>query len=42
MNATLHAGMLEATRLTRAGQLLGATAIIQPKFLCYPVANDGT
>lgn len=29
MNATLHAGMLEATRLTRAGQLLGATAIIQ-------------
>jgi poly(hydroxyalkanoate) depolymerase family esterase len=29
MNATLHAGMLEATRLTRAGQLLEATAIIQ-------------
>lgn len=29
MNATLHAGMLEATRLTRAGQLLEATALIQ-------------
>ncbi len=29
MNARLHAGMLEATRLTRAGQLLEATAIIQ-------------
>jgi poly(hydroxyalkanoate) depolymerase family esterase len=29
MNATLQAGMLEATRLTRAGQLLEATAIIQ-------------
>ena len=29
MNATRHAGMLEATRLTRAGQLLEATALIQ-------------
>ncbi len=29
MNATLQAGMLEATRLTRAGQLLEATALIQ-------------
>ena len=29
MNARLQAGMLEATRLTRAGQLLEATAMIQ-------------
>lgn len=45
MNEGMHAGMLEATRLTRAGQLLEATALIQRTLrgqLAPDVAADTT
>jgi poly(hydroxyalkanoate) depolymerase family esterase len=42
MNEALHADMLEATRLTRAGRLTEATALLQRALRREPVSDTGS